>query len=208
MIDQQTPQRTRAAQRDARREQILAVGLDLFVRRGYASTRISDIADAAGMSTGLLFHYFGSKQDLYGELVRAGLSRASTAVSGADASDPLAFFEGLAATVIGGMRRNRSVALMFVLISRADADAVLGDDVVSRATRRTLDRSAEVIRAGQDAGVVRDGDPLALSIAFWGALQGIAQLVALDHDAACPEPEWIVALLRDQHGGTHVGGLS
>ncbi|HMR48415.1 MAG TPA: helix-turn-helix domain-containing protein [Arachnia sp.] len=187
---------TRAAQRDARRAQILAVGLELFVRRGYSATRVADIADAAQMSTGLLFHYFPSKKDLYEELVRTGLARSTATVSMADASDALAYFDGVATTVIGGMRASRFVARMFVLISRADADAVLGEDVVSRATLDALDRSATIIRSGQEAGTVRRGDPLALATAFWGALQGAAQLVALSENIPCPEPAWIVDLLR------------
>lgn len=184
------------------------MGLELFVRRGYAATRVTDIADAAKMSTGLLFHYFASKRDLYEELVRRGLSRSSAVVSAADASDPLSYFEGLAAAVIGGMRTTRFVARMFVFVSRVDADAVLGEDVVGRATRDTVDQSAEVIRAGQAAGLIRSGDPRALSIAFWGALQGIAQLLAFDEDAACPEPEWITALLRVEHSGQDIGGVA
>lgn len=36
-------------------------GLDLFIRKGYAATKISDIAEHVGMSVGLLFYYFESK---------------------------------------------------------------------------------------------------------------------------------------------------
>jgi TetR/AcrR family transcriptional regulator len=186
----------RVEQRDARREQILAVGLELFVRRGYAATKISDIADAAGMSVGLLFHYFDSKQRLYEELVGTGLARAAAALSAVETDDPLAWFESLAATLLGQLRANPSAARMFVLISRAEADAVLDGDVVARATQDTLRRSADVVAAGQRAGVIRGGDPRALSVAFWGAIQGIAQLVASDESAAWPQPEWIVDLLR------------
>lgn len=202
---QQDSGSSRTAQRDARRAQILAVGLELFARQGYSATRVSDIADAAQMSTGLLFHYFPSKKHLYEELVRTGLARSSATVPTEHTGDALAYFSGVAATVIGGMRANRSVARMFVLISRADADAVLGDDVVSKATHDTLDRSATLIRSGQEAGAIRSGDPRALAIAFWGALQGAAQLVALDEDTPCPDPEWIVDLLRPAAGGRGEG---
>ncbi|HSN42905.1 MAG TPA: TetR/AcrR family transcriptional regulator [Propionibacteriaceae bacterium] len=176
------------------------MGLDLFVRRGYAATRISDIADAAGMSAGLLFHYFESKQSLYEELVRSGLARASAAVSVADTSDPMAYFEGLAATLINQFRTNPSVARMFVLISRAQADAVLDDDLVRRATRDNLRNTATLIEAGQRVGVIRRGDPLALSVAFWGAIEGIAHLVVADEATSWPEAEWIVDILRVRDG--------
>ena len=51
----------RKEQKEKRRKEILAVGLDLFVRKGYAATKTQDISQEAGMSEGLLFHYFASK---------------------------------------------------------------------------------------------------------------------------------------------------
>ena len=64
---------TRKEQKERRRWQILRAALDLFVRRGYAETTIGQIAEAASMSTGLMFHYFSSKEDLYLALVAIGV---------------------------------------------------------------------------------------------------------------------------------------
>ena len=64
---------TRKEQKEKRRQEILLAGLDLFVAKGYAATKITDIAKRANMSTGLLFHYFESKEKLYEELVTRGL---------------------------------------------------------------------------------------------------------------------------------------
>lgn len=47
-----------------RRNQILGVALDLFARRGYAGTATRVIAQAAGISEGLLFQHFPVKRDL------------------------------------------------------------------------------------------------------------------------------------------------
>ena len=52
---------TRKEQKEERRKAILMTALTLFVENGYHETRISDIAQAVPMSTGLLFHYFESK---------------------------------------------------------------------------------------------------------------------------------------------------
>ena len=51
-------------------------------------------------------------------------------------------------------------------------------------------------RLGQREGTVRAGDPTALSIAFWAAIQGIAEELAVYPDMPCPEPEWIVDIVR------------
>jgi AcrR family transcriptional regulator len=55
---------------DARRDQILRVAARLFNERPYSDVSISDIAGEAGIARGLLHHYFGSKRELYLELVR------------------------------------------------------------------------------------------------------------------------------------------
>jgi AcrR family transcriptional regulator len=50
---------------DARRAQLLALGLQAFSERPYDEVSIDDIARAAGISKGLLYHYFPTKRDLY-----------------------------------------------------------------------------------------------------------------------------------------------
>ncbi len=63
---------TRKEQKEERKQAILMTALKLFVEHGYYDTKITDIAEAVPMSTGLLFHYFESKEELYTELVRMG----------------------------------------------------------------------------------------------------------------------------------------
>jgi AcrR family transcriptional regulator len=64
-----TPRRVRMDP-DARRDQILRVAARLFSKRPYSDVSISDIAGEAGIARGLLHHYFGSKRELYLEVVR------------------------------------------------------------------------------------------------------------------------------------------
>jgi AcrR family transcriptional regulator len=48
-----------------RREQILDVANHLFAERGYEEVSIEDIASAAGVTRGLVHHYFGGRKDVY-----------------------------------------------------------------------------------------------------------------------------------------------
>jgi AcrR family transcriptional regulator len=50
---------------DARREAFLATGLAVFSARAYDDVSIDDLAAAAGVSKGLLYHYFPTKRDFY-----------------------------------------------------------------------------------------------------------------------------------------------
>jgi AcrR family transcriptional regulator len=56
---------------DERRRQILACARRLFSERNYDAVSTTDIARAAGVARGLLHHYFGTKRDLYLEVVRS-----------------------------------------------------------------------------------------------------------------------------------------
>ncbi len=54
---------------EQRRRQLFAVALELFAQRGYRSTTMDDIAEAAGVTKPLLYQHFSSKRALYLELV-------------------------------------------------------------------------------------------------------------------------------------------
>src|SRR5437660_11491613 len=56
---------------DERRRQILTHARRLFSEHPYAAVSTSDIAREAGVARGLLHHYFGTKRDLYLEVVRS-----------------------------------------------------------------------------------------------------------------------------------------
>jgi AcrR family transcriptional regulator len=49
---------------DARRREILAAAQELFSRKGYHGTAMPEIAQAAGISTGLIYYIFPSKEDI------------------------------------------------------------------------------------------------------------------------------------------------
>src|SRR5688572_234474 len=58
-------------QLDERRTQLLRLGIEMFASRPYEQISIDDIAEAAGVSKGLLYHYFPGKREFYVEGIRA-----------------------------------------------------------------------------------------------------------------------------------------
>lgn len=63
--------RVRRLEPDARREEILGCAIRLFGERLYADVSTTELAEAAGVTRGLIHHYFGTKRGLYLEVVRA-----------------------------------------------------------------------------------------------------------------------------------------
>jgi len=186
----------RQEQREKRREEILWAGLDLFVSKGYAETKISDIAEKVGMSVGLLFHYFESKAALYEELVWIGVKGPLT-VTELDERDPLKFFEGAAAYILSSLRDNPVVAKMFVFMAQVRLSSSIPESIRDLVMeQQTVEKTIAIVRKGQALGQIRSGDPRALSILFWQTLSGVALYAAFYPDAPLPEAEWIVASLR------------
>jgi AcrR family transcriptional regulator len=83
------PARTSGARlvRGERREAIIAAALDEFSARGFAATRLDDVARRAGVAKGTIYLYFRDKESLFQELVRAMVSPLVGAITTAPLQD-------------------------------------------------------------------------------------------------------------------------
>lgn len=69
-----TPRQRRAADSGSeRRAELLALAANMFAERGFVSTTVRDIADAAGILSGSLYHHFDSKESMVDEILRGFL---------------------------------------------------------------------------------------------------------------------------------------
>lgn len=78
--------RTNRLPRKARRAQLLAVALEVFVEQGYHSASMDEISDRAGVSKPVLYQHFPGKLDLYLALLEASADRVVESVREALAS--------------------------------------------------------------------------------------------------------------------------
>lgn len=60
---------------DKRRTQLLELGIEMFSKHAYEDISIDEVAETAGISKGLLYHYFSSKRAFYVETLRAASRR-------------------------------------------------------------------------------------------------------------------------------------
>ena len=67
-----------------KRRQILDAAIRVFARQGFHATRVSDIADEAGVAYGLVYHYFRSKDEVLNELFVERWSLLLSAIEEAD----------------------------------------------------------------------------------------------------------------------------
>jgi AcrR family transcriptional regulator len=78
MIPPSTPPSPNTAKRERRKEarpgELLEAALELFVEKGFAATRVDEVAARAGVSKGTLFLYFPSKEELFKAVVRENIA--------------------------------------------------------------------------------------------------------------------------------------
>lgn len=192
------PLKIREKQRAERRQQILECGLDMIVSRGFEATKIRDIADRLQISVGLFFNYFESKEKLYEELVKIGLSGpASVLELNTDEIEPIALFEKMTEAIFESLRNYSITAKMFLLMAQTIRSETAPESVKKLVTGfDVVTPLLPVIRKGQERGQIKTGDPTALAIAYWGAVQGISGYFALCSDLPLPQSRWVVDILR------------
>lgn len=191
---------TRDEQKEQRRQLIISKALELFAKKGYSDTKIGDIAKAADMSMGLMFHYFESKEQLYEELVKMGVEGTKTPQR-MDFENPLNFFETFLNALFTYAKEQPWVFYMFVLMSQARRSEGIPPHIREIAMQiDQVEQSAEIIRAGQQYGYFKEGDPYALSFTFWSSVQGIMEQLAASpqilESGQLPKADWIIDIIR------------
>ena len=103
------------------RARLIEAAISQFERRGYEGASVVDIAEAAGVTTGSLYHHFRSKSGLY-EVIRREMHRRMTerleGVSAAAPGGPAALLAGFRVTVEASARFGVSRLLAEATLTR------------------------------------------------------------------------------------------
>jgi AcrR family transcriptional regulator len=100
----------------ARRDEILGIAAELFAERGFAATTVREIADAAGILSGSLYHHFDSKESMADELVHEMLDRVLAAYRRivATEDDPEHALRGLVQKAFSTLTTDRATVAVMV----------------------------------------------------------------------------------------------
>jgi AcrR family transcriptional regulator len=162
-----------------RREEILAVACDVLQERGFAKTRISDVAHRLGISAPLVVYHFGSKEALLAEAF-AFASRAETALVDNLAESSDSPVERLDALLVAGVGPSTRTSWALWIDSWGEA---LRSEVLRRTWRQLDDRwrrsLQRVIEDGMTARVFVRGDAAEAASVLAALLDGLGVQLAL-----------------------------
>jgi AcrR family transcriptional regulator len=176
------------------RDTLVASARRVFESRGYAATRMQDVAAEAGVSHGTVYTWFPGKDELLREVTHAIIGEVVAAASEQHEapSDPYLRLAGATQRFVVGYRRN--ARMLAVVEEAASADvtwrAVLDDlrDIYVARTRRTLRR---LQTEGRIAG---DVDPDVAAPALTGMVETFARRHTADPSAPDADVDQITRL--------------
>jgi AcrR family transcriptional regulator len=157
---------------DQRREQLVALGIEIFSERPFDEVSIDDIAAAAAISKGLLYHYFPSKRDFYVAVIRTAADEMQALTEPDPALAPRERLAGALESYLGYVETHaRGYAT--VLRAGIGSDPAVADIVEDV-------RGAMVARLLADLPVAAGGEPpVALRVAVRGWV-GFVEAASLD----------------------------
>lgn len=173
--------------RDARLKSIKKAALTLFASKGVAATKIQDIAKAADMSQGLIYHYYASKEAIYLEMVHESLDKIISAVMSLKAM-PLSAAEKIKFGIRGlldAIADGENFSQISHLIMQTVFMDMLSEDEKSKINQKReipyLEMEA-IIAQGQHDGTLCEGDAKELAILFWVTINGLSLVKATTLD--------------------------
>jgi TetR/AcrR family fatty acid metabolism transcriptional regulator len=155
-----------------KRRQILDAAIRVFARQGFHATRVSDIADEAGVAYGLVYHYFRSKDEVLNELFAERWALLLSAIDEADRTGepPRAKLGAVAAFIVDSYRHDPE--LMKVIIVEVTRAANSFGRTHLPEIRRAYESIAKIVSEGQAAGAFRaDVAPQFAAMSFYGAIE-------------------------------------
>jgi AcrR family transcriptional regulator len=182
--------------KEARPDEILAAALDSFAARGFAATRLEDVAARAGISKGTLYLYFKSKEELFEAVVRATLLPNLARIEALAAS-----FEGRSATLlerllltIAAVVGSQVGAIPKLVIAEAGNFPDLARFYLDEVVRRGLRLIGAILRRGIERGEFRaiDVDHAVFCVIAPMLLAALWKNSLEPHDHAPLDPEALV----------------
>ncbi len=160
------------ARGQATRDKLVAAAREVFSDRGFAGTRMGDLADAAGVAHGTVYTYFATKEEVLLAVLADVREDLNAAMTMPTVRDPIGRIESANRAYLDGYRSHAQLL-------QVAQEAAAGDDRFADVLRDLRDthvaRVAAAIRKLQSDGLAaRDLDAHTAAAALCGMVEGFA----------------------------------
>jgi AcrR family transcriptional regulator len=190
------------AMRAQTRERIETAAVKLFARSGFAATSVRDIANEAGISTGLMYRHYRTKDELFGDLVaQAAQGLAEVVRTFRGDAPPAELIEAFTREVVDDIAADKGFAEFMLIMSQS---FVMEDPPPQvrqlRRQNQALVRSLiELVERGQRLGQCVSGDASELATCYLAMLDGLATWkFAMPGRFVAPSPTTVAGCLLEK----------
>lgn len=159
---------------DDRREQIKKAALKVFALQGIGRTKMSMIAAEAGISQGLSYRYFSSKEEIFTVLVREAIDEAQAAIRNVPnlPGSPKEQLKTFTQIILDESHKH-----YFLLLQQAktwEEVPVQSKQIIEQySPSETIDHLVPMFIKGQQIGEFSEGDPLKLLFLYFSVIIGL-----------------------------------
>lgn len=185
--------------RKATRDKIQLAAMKLFVQKGFGSTNVQEIADIAGISIGLLYRHYKTKEELFNELVEYAIKGIQGIMDLFEQNhSPRDLIGKFVNEVYDDMINGEELANLLILMTQSflSGAANLKQNEIIQLDAKMLQATAKLIERGQGLGEFRPGNSYELAEFFYSAIQGLAMMkITLKDSFIMPSPSVITTFL-------------
>ncbi len=165
--------------RDERRDQILTAALKLFASKGLAASRMSELSKNTGISQGLVYHYYRSKEELFISLVDTAIEKMNGAAINLEKLTLSAREKIILAvdSLLKGFIENANTSYYYFLITQtalSDAFPREAKDIIRTKNHIKYDVMERIFRKGQEEGAVKNYPVNEMTTLFFSVMNGLA----------------------------------
>ncbi|KEK24781.1 TetR/AcrR family transcriptional regulator [Bacillus gaemokensis] len=161
-------------------EKILYSATKLFARKTYFKTTIQDIADDAGISKGLAYRYFSSKEEIMNQLIEISVpSLNEVSELFKQTGNEKEILIHITSMLLDNLKEDPSSTDGLFLLSQIDSfsENELNPDLKSdyeASLKNVINSLSSLILSGQKKGYFIEGSPKELALFYYSIYQGIA----------------------------------
>jgi TetR/AcrR family transcriptional regulator, fatty acid metabolism regulator protein len=164
---------SRAAAAADKRRQILDAAIRVFATRGFHACRVSDVADEAGVAYGLVYHYFGSKEEILNTLFTERWQIMLDAIAEIDRQQDVPARDKLylVASFIIDSYRHEPDLMKVIIVEVTRAANSFGREHLAK-IREAYDMIGQIVEGAQREGVFkREISSDFAALMFYGAIE-------------------------------------
>lgn len=184
------------ALRTATRDKIHSAAIRLFMQKGFGASSVQDIASSAGISAGLLYRHYKSKEDLFSALVAQATDSMDELIRWLQTdAQPIDIMGGLTLEILDDIVKDGHFAQLLMLLNQL---LIQQDEHPQDAhpQEALLRETARLIGKGQSLGQFRQGNAMEMAVCYVAAMGGLAQMkLTLKERFVMPSLDTVMAFL-------------